>query len=294
MNQVSARCKHCGAALTSDHQGPCPNCGETGKEIIGPIGGAVEVDEALAVSWMKTREYVEKRPVLAVLWAIVTAGSPFATADPVAAAEVQFSPKACEFSVTFPGQPSVRTLEAVGGIKFDQAERSSGDSYLRAECIPWTMDETQMMEALKAQAVGDGLSNWTVGMVESAVAELRGYKQVAGVSATYVLRLYVAKESTLALVVAAPSDSYPTAVTQRFIRSVSIGRLETPPGLSDLGSQVPGNAGNATLPILNQAVVAHDLHQLISLLSVGRSQEELDSALIAAAGVGNEEAASEL
>jgi hypothetical protein len=45
-------------------------------------------------------------------------------------------------------------------------------------------------------------------------------------------------------------------------------------------------AGNVKLPVLNQAVVDRDQQHLRSLLSVSRSQEELDSALIAAAGVG--------
>lgn len=76
-NQVSARCKNCGAALSPEHQGPCPSCGQTGKEIVVAIGTAIEVDEALPVSWVKTREYLEKRPAPAILWAIVTLGSPF-------------------------------------------------------------------------------------------------------------------------------------------------------------------------------------------------------------------------
>lgn len=76
-NQVSARCKHCGGELVPDHKGPCPQCGQVGKEIIVAVGTAVEVNEALSVSWTKTRHHIETRPVQAALWGIVTVGSPF-------------------------------------------------------------------------------------------------------------------------------------------------------------------------------------------------------------------------
>ena len=35
------------------------------------------MDEAHPVSWVKTREYLEKRPVPVAFWVIITFGSPF-------------------------------------------------------------------------------------------------------------------------------------------------------------------------------------------------------------------------
>jgi hypothetical protein len=71
----TAKCSHCGHRLAPTHTGPCPNCGKTGKTI--EIELVSEVNIATSLSWVKRREYVQKRPVLNVLLWAVTIGSPF-------------------------------------------------------------------------------------------------------------------------------------------------------------------------------------------------------------------------
>lgn len=72
---------------------------------------------------------------------------------------------------------------------------------------------------------------------------------------------------------------------------VLINPADSQPDLSELGTQVGGRESAAELPPLNNAVVEHDLTRLQKLLSVRRSQEELDWALTAAAGTGDTDAA---
>jgi len=67
-NQASARCKHCGTTLDVDHKGPCPSCGKLGKEIVVAARSAIGISEAHRVSWVKTREYIEKRPIFVGFW----------------------------------------------------------------------------------------------------------------------------------------------------------------------------------------------------------------------------------
>jgi hypothetical protein len=197
--------------------------------IVGGAFGLVILPAIVIIPWRLIQRRIGRitnGPIVGGLMAFALVatfslvGASFDSNDSVAASEARFSPEGCEFSVAFPSQPSVRTMEAVGGVKYVQAEHPSGISYLRAECVPWAMDETQMMQTLRTQAVTDGLSNWSVGMVQGTVAELRGYKQIGGIPATYVVRMYRGMRSVLVIVVAAPSDKYPTPTTSRFVESV--------------------------------------------------------------------------
>lgn len=219
-----------------------------------------------------------------------TVGLQLSTTERAGGRVVAFSPEGCEFGVAFPDQPKIQTMAAADGANYLQAELGSGLSYLRAECIPATINEEQPVAALKAQATSDGLSNWSVGLGSDGVAELRGYKDISGKTATYVVRLHHGAKSVLALMVAAPSDTYPTSITQRFIDSVA---TTAPLDLSSLSS-AGRDPSVDTLPVLNQAVVAGDLRKLQSLLETQRSQEELDNALTAAAGVGQADAVQAL
>lgn len=76
-NNVRARCKHCGHELQVDFKGPCPECGGVDKEIIATVGTAIEIDEAISVSWTKTRIYFEKNKPLLTITIILIIASPF-------------------------------------------------------------------------------------------------------------------------------------------------------------------------------------------------------------------------
>ena len=68
-NTTGARCSHCGHRLSPSHQGPCPNCGKTGKTV--EVAITEELNIASSLSWEKRHEYLEKRPGLsATLWTV--------------------------------------------------------------------------------------------------------------------------------------------------------------------------------------------------------------------------------
>jgi hypothetical protein len=76
MNEAD-KCSHCGAVLTFEHKGPCPNCGKSGK-IINLKANSVGVSiTGTKTRLMTVREYYEKHPIIMVLGIFITLGTSF-------------------------------------------------------------------------------------------------------------------------------------------------------------------------------------------------------------------------
>jgi predicted RNA-binding Zn-ribbon protein involved in translation (DUF1610 family) len=57
VDNVKAKCQHCGSELDPSHIGPCPSCGKTGKEVIVTVNSTVRLKTA--VSKEQTSAYFE-------------------------------------------------------------------------------------------------------------------------------------------------------------------------------------------------------------------------------------------
>lgn len=76
MNTVSLpECSSCGEVLGTNHTGPCPKCGNTGKTYRVRMKAVAE--GVASLSWKHTREYYERHPVLLSVVICITLGSPF-------------------------------------------------------------------------------------------------------------------------------------------------------------------------------------------------------------------------
>jgi hypothetical protein len=73
MNEAD-KCSHCGAVLTFDHKGPCPNCRKSGK-IINLKANSVGVSITGTRTRLTTvKEYYEKHPTIMALGIFITLG----------------------------------------------------------------------------------------------------------------------------------------------------------------------------------------------------------------------------
>ena len=77
MNQISVQCAECGCSLAVGYKEPCPKCGSPNRQTNVALQGAIEVDTALSVSWVKTREYYKKHKLLFPMALALTIGAPF-------------------------------------------------------------------------------------------------------------------------------------------------------------------------------------------------------------------------
>lgn len=68
-SKTSAVCAQCNTPLPVDHEGPCSNCGKTGKKFSVEINETISITDSL--SWEKRKEFWEKNSKMTFLiWSI--------------------------------------------------------------------------------------------------------------------------------------------------------------------------------------------------------------------------------
>lgn len=130
----------------------------------------------------------------------------------------------CEFTVSFPEPPHIAKLKTEIGenlLEYQQASLITPDEYLRAECMPFPLDQAAAIQTLQNQAKADGLQNSSVEELSATVVKLRGYKNVQGTWATFVIQIYRGEQSALILLGAANSAKFPTDAISSFMSSMS-------------------------------------------------------------------------
>jgi hypothetical protein len=60
---ATARCSHCGISLPVSHEGPCPECGKTGKTIATVLQGTLTTRGTLDLM-RERKEIIQQRPWL--------------------------------------------------------------------------------------------------------------------------------------------------------------------------------------------------------------------------------------
>lgn len=129
----------------------------------------------------------------------------------------------CELLIDFPSPPILKRLKAqLGGnlVDYSQASLATNQEYLRAECIPIAISQTDSGQTLMNQANVEGLQNITIEELSQSVYSLRGHKKVGGREATYVIQIHRSKSSALVVVAAAASSDYPTSTISEFLSHV--------------------------------------------------------------------------
>ena len=68
-------CRYCGIELSENHNGPCPDCGKTGRHI------SISVKETMNVrsssSWEKRREFIKTNPMWNLIIIVISLAAPF-------------------------------------------------------------------------------------------------------------------------------------------------------------------------------------------------------------------------
>lgn len=72
VNKVT--CQNCGAELSPDHSGPCPECGKTGRHKVAVVSEGINIKESLI--WERRREYIKKNPIIILLSIVIILGAP--------------------------------------------------------------------------------------------------------------------------------------------------------------------------------------------------------------------------
>ena len=129
----------------------------------------------------------------------------------------------CEFLVTFPEPPQIRKFRGEWGdrlIEYQQASLVTPDEYLRAECLPFPIDQLAAIQTLQNQAQADGLQNSSTEELSSTIVKLRGYKNVQGRWATFTVEIHRGKVSALIMAVGASSSKFPTTGISNFTSSI--------------------------------------------------------------------------
>lgn len=140
-----------------------------------------------------------------------------------------YAPPECGHKVTFPEAPRLSQLTLAGGLKIVQASVASGESYIRAECIP-TLGRVQktvaeMERQIKLYAEQNGLAPYeyrTEVRADGIYGIVRGTKIVSDHSVTYSLVLVLSDASFLVLLGGTRSDRFPTSVISDFLKSAQL------------------------------------------------------------------------
>lgn len=137
-----------------------------------------------------------------------------------------YAPAGCSHQVTFPERPQLEEITLANGIKIIQASVASGESYIRAECIP-TLGRVQkttaeMERQIRLYAQQNGLAPYEYRMEpreEGIYGFIRGSKTVSGNPITYSIVLVLSDASFLGLLGGSRSDRFPTSVISDFLNS---------------------------------------------------------------------------
>ncbi len=141
------------------------------------------------------------------------------------ATTVTYSPRGCEFRVTFPAQPEI--LPMSGGT-YEQANVYTNRALLRAECISPTkvssMEPRDLMRSyLKAFAMTQGLTDTEIKIENSTLGlmgKLAGRKKLARMSAKYDYRMVAGTTSTMSIATGYEANSPPPPESVAFLSSL--------------------------------------------------------------------------
>lgn len=140
-----------------------------------------------------------------------------------------YAPAGCSHKVTFPERPQLQELTLANGLRTVQASVASGESYIRAECIPTLgrMQKTtaEMEKQIKLYAQQNGLAPYEYRMEtrsDGIYGFIRGSKTVSGNPIMYSLVLVLSDESFLGLLGGTRSSHFPTSVISDFLKSVEL------------------------------------------------------------------------
>ena len=153
-------------------------------------------------------------PVVALLIALTA---------PWNAAADTFYPAGCDFKVTFPGQAKVYTNKNKY-FSWEKADYADNVSFLTAECLPSSFDQSGMEAAMTAHAEAVRGYGHYLSQKHSGVAEGRFYRDVGGIKAVVIQKAYKGQTSTLLVMAMCESSKYPNKVTEDFFKSVA-GRI---------------------------------------------------------------------
>jgi hypothetical protein len=149
----------------------------------------------------------------------------------VDAAEVIQLP-ACHFSVNFPDKPIIQQLSAPAAgqtFPWSSALLKSNKGVFRHECTcvqgmnNGRIDASFVKRRMTEAARSNGLSNFhftSLPFEHGVAVELRGYKDVSGIPATYVSRAFVTTDCYVDVMVAGASLSFPAPGMLPFLESI--------------------------------------------------------------------------
>lgn len=149
-------------------------------------------------------------------------------------AESTFTAKGCEYLVKFPSTPEYKTGFDPKIGEYTQAEFKAGNKknryFLRAECVG--TDDIRnseintkkfLQKQMVAYAESNGFSNSEYHYGEGKLGkyvQVRGFKSLSGVPATYEAYTYVGNNSFISLYAGGISSSYPQPPVSKFFRSL--------------------------------------------------------------------------
>lgn len=136
----------------------------------------------------------------------------------------RFSPDGCEFAVSFPTQPKLKSISS--GPLSDQleAELSGGGSLLRATCAVGISFRTgQAKTAILEYFTTNGMKNAEASASATAYGfkvEGRAVKMISNTWVTYAVAWHIAGRSALVMGVASASADFPTSTIWDFQSSL--------------------------------------------------------------------------
>ncbi|MCP5186553.1 MAG: hypothetical protein H6991_02205 [Pseudomonadales bacterium] len=149
------------------------------------------------------------------------------------AADNTFSPKSCEYTFEFPGQPTYRNIyDPQVGERVEASYNfgSVDDSYfLRAECVAYrdatAINRDGIYKLLIWFAETNGLQYPEYSYAETSkgmFGTIRGYKRVGETQATYIIHVYVGRNSVASMYVGGPSKTFPQPGITAFLNSIKL------------------------------------------------------------------------
>jgi TPR repeat protein len=138
-----------------------------------------------------------------------------------------YSPPNCAYAVTFPDMPSLNQMYADGIGEYISANLERDGYFLRAECIPvgniQPYDSSQLLSIAKEYVEFNGLQRASYETLNSTLGEIvniRGYKAVNEMMATFSVTIISGSHSYISLYAATDSTSYPRKEISDFLASV--------------------------------------------------------------------------
>jgi hypothetical protein len=142
--------------------------------------------------------------------------------------ESVFQAEGCEYRVSFPGPPEIRTLYTphTGNIQSATYYLAKKETFMRAECIPMQLNQLNLAEFAKETMIpfaeNNGLENTEYEFRNDSLGFLgraRGFKTIDGRITTFEILIYFGKTSFIALYMGGTSNTYPAPEIAVFVAS---------------------------------------------------------------------------